>query len=133
MDEFVVAEWLRCADNDFETVKILSGHYPMQLEIICYHCQQTAEKTLKAFLLYNDREPPKTHNLESLVDLCKEISDEFDEIVEDCEYLNPFGVQPRYPFGLELVDSDAVISIKKCGNIFNFIKNRIVFNNDKSD
>jgi len=126
MDKSVIAEWLRYAGNDFETVKILSQHHPMQLEIICYHCQQAAEKVLKAFLLYNDREPSKTHNLENLVDLCKEISGEFDEIIEECEYLNPFGVQLRYPFGLELVESDAIISIQKCEKIYDFIHSKIV-------
>jgi hypothetical protein len=32
-------------------------------EIICFHCQQSAEKYLKAFLFSNDIEPDKTHNL----------------------------------------------------------------------
>jgi HEPN domain-containing protein len=118
MDKHIVSEWLKYAGNDFETVQILSNHHPMQIEIICYHCQQAAEKALKAFLLYKDHEPPKTHSLENLVDLCKEMSCDFDEIVEECEYLNPFGVQSRYPFGLELLESDVLISIKKCKKIF---------------
>jgi len=126
MDKLIVGEWLKYALNDLEATQILSQHHPMKVEIMCYLCQQAAEKTLKAFLLYNDREPPKTHSLEHLVDLCKEISDEFDEIIEDCEYLNPFGIQPRYPFGLELLESDAVISIQKCEKIYSFIKNKII-------
>jgi len=97
----------------------------MQLEIICYHCQQAAEKSLKAFLLFKDLQPPKTHNLESLVDLCREQSPEFDEIVEECEYLNPFGLQPRYPFGFELVDSDATISRQKSEFIVCFVRKHI--------
>ena len=103
MDKTIVAEWLKYASNDYEVVNILLKHSPMQLEIICYHCQQAAEKALKAFLLFSDREPPKTHSLENLVDLCIEVQPVFMDIIEECEYLNPFGVQPRYPFGLELV------------------------------
>jgi len=44
-----------------------------------------------------------------------------------CEYLNPFGVQPRYPFGFELVDSDATISKQKSEAIVNFIQERIIY------
>ena len=51
MDKIIVEEWLRFANNDLEAVRILSSHHPMQLEIICYHCQQAAEKALKAYLL----------------------------------------------------------------------------------
>ena len=48
-------------------------------------------------------------------------------IVEACEYLNPFGVQPRYPFGFELVDSDAAISKQKSEIIVSFIRERITY------
>jgi len=125
MDKMLVDEWLRYADNDLEAAHILSDHHPMQIEIICYHCQQAAEKALKAFLLFHDREPPKTHSLENLVDLCREIANEFDDILDDCEYLNPFSVQPRYPFGLEITEEDAISSISKCEKIVVFTKNRI--------
>ena len=126
MDRIIVEEWLKYADNDLEVVRILENHRPMQLEIICYHCQQAAEKALKAYLLFKDREPPKTHSLENLVDLCIEIDNGFDVIVTDCEYLNPFSVQPRYPFGFELTEDDAIISIRKCENIIDFIQSKVL-------
>ena len=125
MDRIIVEEWMKFAENDLEAVRILSNYHPMQLEIICYHCQQAAEKALKAYLLFRDFAPPKTHNLESLVDLCIELSSEFNSIIADCEYLNPFGVQPRYPFGFELTDSDAIVSTQKSEAIVKFIKERI--------
>jgi len=127
MDKIIVEEWLRFANNDMEAALILSNHFPMQLEIICYHCQQAAEKALKAYLLFSDQEPPKTHNLESLVDLCIELSTEFSEIVDECEYLNPFGVQPRYPFNFELVDSDAIMSAEKGEKIVEFVRKMISY------
>ena len=128
MDKIIVAEWLKYANNDLETVHILNNHQPLQVEIICYHCQQAAEKALKAFLLFKDMEPPKTHSLESLVDLCLKLSNDFEDIIGECEYLNPFGVQPRYPFGLELSEEDAMTSAQKCELIIKFIRTKIVFN-----
>ncbi|MBI4848150.1 MAG: HEPN domain-containing protein [Nitrospirae bacterium] len=29
---------------------------------MCFHCQQCIEKYLKAFLIYNESEPPRTHD-----------------------------------------------------------------------
>jgi len=127
MDKMIVDEWLKFAENDLAVVHILLSHHPMQLEIICYHCQQAAEKALKAYLLYKDKEPPKTHDLKALVDLCIAVSPDFSTIITECEYLSPFGVQPRYPFSFELVDSDATISTKKSEQILSFIKERIIY------
>jgi len=127
MDKVIVDEWLKFAENDLAVVNILSNHHPLQLEIICYHCQQAAEKALKAYLLYSDEEPPKTHDLKKLVDLCIAVSPEFSDIIDACEYLSPFGVQPRYPFSFELIEDDALTSIQKSEQILGFIKERIVY------
>ena len=37
-----VAEWFKCADMDFMTSEHLLSMHPKPLEIICYHCQQSA-------------------------------------------------------------------------------------------
>jgi hypothetical protein len=33
--------------------------YPVPIEIVCFHCQQAAEKYFKSFLAYHDQEPPQ--------------------------------------------------------------------------
>jgi len=39
--------WLNFAENDYEAVlQLCTNHKPL-LEIICLHCQQCAENTLK--------------------------------------------------------------------------------------
>ena len=123
MGRMIADEWLKFAESDLKAARILSCHHPMQLEIICYHCQQATEKSLKAFLLFHECEPPKTHNLEYLVDSCKVICKDFVSIIAECEYLNPFGVQLRYPFGLDLTEDDATSSIQKCEMILDFVRN----------
>ncbi|MBN2050303.1 MAG: HEPN domain-containing protein [Spirochaetales bacterium] len=47
--------------------KTLDYPAPGPLEIICFHCQQAAEKALKAYLAYNEIRPPKTHDLDELI------------------------------------------------------------------
>ena len=49
MDKMIVNEWLKYANNDLEAANHLLTLHPLKLEIICYLCQQSAEKMLKAF------------------------------------------------------------------------------------
>jgi HEPN domain-containing protein len=63
--------WLAKAVDDLECATVLaaSGHG----ETALYHCQQAAEKALKAFLTWHDQPFRKTHNLLELGDACAAI------------------------------------------------------------
>jgi HEPN domain-containing protein len=65
-----VARWMEKAEHDF-----LAAEHAMELaaegltDIVCFHCQQCAEKYLKALLLYQGVAFPRTHDLRLLLDL----------------------------------------------------------------
>jgi len=102
-----VVEWFHFADLDLSSAEYLQGMCPQPLEIICYHCEQSAEKYLKGFLIYKDIvEPPKTHNLETLCEMCSEYDERFQEIKRVCNVLTRYGVQPRYPHEMEIQEYD---------------------------
>jgi HEPN domain-containing protein len=117
MDNLSVAlEWKRYAELDLMSAESFYKMRPVPIEIICYHCQQSAEKYLKGFLVLQGYNPPKTHDLDQLQKLCIPIYEQFSEIAEHCSHLTAYGVQPRYPFQIELNESDmleALISAKK--------------------
>ena len=46
----IANEWFSYEENDLNSAKFLLNMYPKPLEIICNHCQQSAEKYLKGFL-----------------------------------------------------------------------------------
>lgn len=92
-------EWLFKAGNDLESAKYLLTSEKKLYDIIVYHCQQSAEKSLKAFLAYNRQELNKTHDLKTLLDECKDILPQFNDILDDCIFLNPFATLYRYPEG----------------------------------
>ena len=53
--EFDESMWLAMADTDFGVADHLDKEYhPKPYEIICYHCQQAAEKAVKAVILRVD-------------------------------------------------------------------------------
>ena len=115
-----VKEWIFLAENDLYSAKVLFSQSRKPLEVISYLCSQSAEKYLKGYLVYNDKIPPKTHNLISLLNLCEEIDSSFKEIETECGYLNNFNNEIRYPMKIELQEIDVKIAIKRLEKIQNF-------------
>jgi len=98
MDRELVLEWLRFADMDLDAAEVVYCHRPQHLGIICYHCQQAAEKYLKGYLVFCDIEDiPRTHNLAQLCVMCMNYDKKFAEITMPCSALTAYGVLPRYP------------------------------------
>jgi HEPN domain-containing protein len=98
LDKGYVYGWFEFADTDLALAEHSLSMKPQPLWAICYHCQQSAEKYLKGYLLYNGVEsPPKIHDLVNLNKKCSEFDSEFNNILDECEALTQFGVQPRYP------------------------------------
>jgi HEPN domain-containing protein len=92
-----VREWLSFAENDLTSAEYLLGKCPAPVEIICYLCQQSAEKSLKGFLVSNGVMPPKTHNLIELYNLCEPFNAGINTVMTQCDDLNVYSVRPRYP------------------------------------
>ena len=120
-DEYAL-EWFRFADVDLSAAEHLITMLPQPLEIICYHCQQSAEKFLKGFLISNSIAPPKTHDLQQLCEMCMEISDEFKDLKDICKSLNPYGVQPRYPNEIEVFENDVEKALQSVQTMIEFFE-----------
>jgi len=125
MDE-LVKEWIKFSDMDLETAQHLyKTMNPAPFEIICYHCQQSAEKMLKGFLIYSEIKPSKTHDLELLRSKCENIDKDFNKISEQCVRLNDYSSQPRYPMEIEITDGDTCLALRDGENISMFIKEKL--------
>jgi len=116
-------DWYRFAQMDFESAKTLDAHSrPRPLGIICYLLEQCAEKMLKGFLLDNAQNPPRTHDLPMLCDMCVELDMRFNELSDICEFLTLYGTQPRYPSELEIIDEDADRALRYIHAIIDFFE-----------
>lgn len=123
----IVKEWLDFASKDISSAKYLLDMRPVPLEIICYHCEQTAEKVLKGYLIHHDVEPPKTHDLRLLCKMCADFDKTFDEISQSCVNLTAYGVQTRYPFEIEILDSDMQKAILDADYVMDFTLQKLNF------
>ncbi len=126
----IVKEWLDFATKDIGSAKYLLDMRPAPLAIICYHCQQAAEKTLKGYLIHQDIEPPRTHNLGILCSMCMDIDKAFDELIVPCGRLTLYGVQPRYPYEIQISDSDMQTAINDADGVMNFVLQRLRLTED---
>jgi HEPN domain-containing protein len=98
MKEDIVLRWLKKAENDLKAVKYLLDAADAPLDIICFHCQQAVEKLLKAYLTWTDIRVKKTHDLESILNLCIKENKEFEFLDKDkISELTLYAVTIRYP------------------------------------
>jgi HEPN domain-containing protein len=90
------ARWLAVANTDLKAVRNnLHGPEPT-LEVAAYHCQQAAEKIVKAALVAAGVDPPRWHNIDDLVDLLP-VGHMLKKPLAPLGRLTPYAVAYRYP------------------------------------
>jgi HEPN domain-containing protein len=119
--EDIMQEWFMMADKDLESAKFLKDMIPLPLEVICYHCQQSAEKYLKGYMASQDEKIIRTHDLIVLNKRCRKYNSHFSDIEEECLRLTDYGVNVRYPFHFELKKSDMELAVNDAIRIKKFI------------
>lgn len=92
-----IQAWLDKANSDLLAAQILIEHSTLALGPAVFHCQQTAEKALKAFLIFKRVPFDRVHNLVYLLDLCETVEPSFAVLREAAESLTPYAVEVRYP------------------------------------
>ena len=125
-NESDVKEWIRFADMDVLSANHLNEiQYPKPLEIICYHCQQAAEKMLKALIIANDGELQKTHDLGLLTDILSEFVTFPENVLNSADELTPYGVKIRYPQELNIEESHVTKALSNMKTVYDFVAEKI--------
>ena len=92
-----MAAWGAKADHDLRAATILFASGEPLYDVISFHCQQVAEKSLKMLLVAADQPPPRTHDLVELVALAAAYAPGVLALEPDALELLPYSVLPRYP------------------------------------
>lgn len=92
-----VNAWLKKAENDLRTAEYVMTMDDPPYDTVCFHAQQCAEKYIKGFLTFYEIDFPKTHSIEDLVLLCKDIAPFLESEIGDVEVLSIYAVETRYP------------------------------------
>lgn len=105
----LVLQWIQKAEEDWEAARLLSVR-ATQASTTCFHCQQCAEKPLKAALLAAGCDIPKIHELEVLSDLLTHLDPDWEWDRDDLDDLTTGAVTSRYP-GYEMTPEDVAATM----------------------
>lgn len=96
VDTLRYREWLEMAKKDMRSAEILFEH-DADNGIICFHCHQAIEKSLKGFLISVTGVLQDGH---SLVKLCKKAASHkplFSDMLKNMAFVNAYYIETRYP------------------------------------
>lgn len=119
----LVIQCISSANGDFAAAnRLLSGEDPL-VEAAVFHAQQTAEKLLKAVLVWHQMEFPKTHDIDSLMDFVEVVAPALAGIVREASRLTPYAVETRYPRRLPAI---TLPQVREAGTIAARVRDAIL-------
>ena len=117
-------DWLRRARSDLALAR---GRLRKSIlaEDLCFHAQQAVEKSLKAVLISNGIDFPRTHNLRILIDALPETIFR-DPILDSSAALTDYAVSTRYPGEVEAVTKEELKTARHiAGEVLAWAENAI--------
>ena len=91
------AQWVLKAEDDIESARTLAALARPKRDVACFHCQQAAEKYLKALMQETGLVVPKEHNLAKLLDKLLPHHGMLASLRRSLRSLMPYAVNFRYP------------------------------------
>ena len=94
--------------------------------VVGFHSQQAAEKTLKGYLTWHEETFEKTHSLVALVGKCLSFDQNLNDLREAAVTLTPYAVSFRYPGDLpELTLQEAEIAYKLAQHVWDTLSEKL--------
>ena len=120
--------WMVKAWRDLETARRAVNTEPPFYDIAAYHCQQAAEKAVKAFLVHHAKPHERTHDIEVLIALAGEVDPSFSELNEAADALTPYATRFRYPnatFAVEPLPVECNEALQHAQTVYDFVLSRL--------
>jgi HEPN domain-containing protein len=126
VDPRVISEWLKKADEDLEFATSVVEESTFYAQI-CFHFHQASEKYLKSFIIAQDLEFKKIHDLQVLLKSCLTKEPNLQELMDDCRFLNRFYIDTRYPvhWPTRYTKEEAIKARKAAEHIRDMIKSAL--------
>ena len=117
-------QWLAKAYSGLRAAEIVIGaDLP---EVAVYHCQQAAERTLKAFLVFRQEPFRKTHNLKELGEACLALDAGLPSSVGESFQLTEYAWIFRYPGGpRDLEEGEAETALRTARRLYEDLAGRV--------
>ena len=122
----LLRSWLTKAASDLRSARILGSTDEAPLDTAIYHCQQTAEKAVKAFLVSRAIAPEKTHDIRRLTLEAATHEPRFNELLTFAAALTPYAWEFRYPDDLAETyptQEEFDEAVRQAQSIYDFVVN----------
>ena len=115
------SRWLRYAEEDLITAETLLRHPHVPPRQACWCAQQSAEKALKAVLIFLEIDFPRTHDLNILRNLVPDTW-QLSATQPDLASLTGWATEARYPSDMpEITNADASEAVEKAQAVWNSV------------
>jgi len=115
-------EWVEKAEGDWNAARQLNRvRKDPNYDGVCFHCQQSAEKYLKARLEEAGISFPRTQHLIKLLRLAAALEPQWGALHPFVAALNPYAFGYCYP-GLSATKADAKAALKDCKEVRRVIR-----------
>src|SRR5260370_28504401 len=118
------ARWIQKAEEDFNGARILARNRPPPRDLICFHCQQSAEKYLKGLLQELGLPVPRIHNLDDLLTLLLPHDPSLGKLARGLVSLSRYAVDIRYP-GKRASKRQMVAALRQAGHVRRELRGRL--------
>jgi predicted nucleotidyltransferase/HEPN domain-containing protein len=119
------AEWMRKARSDLRTAEALLALRPPEVGNTLYHCQQAAEKAMKALLYWQDVPFRKTHKLDELGQPCVDGDPSLASLFSRAASLSAYVFLFRYPGVKELGPEQARADLSLAREVYEAVAKRL--------
>jgi len=123
-------EWVEKAEGDYRVASAQWQSADPVWDAICYHAGQCAEKHLKAWLLEQEADFPRTHDLEVLARLCTPTLGDMTDLMDGLAFLTSAAVEVRYP-GMVAQKHDAFTCLELARGVRRFLRNTLCPDSDE--
>ncbi len=114
--------WLATAWQDLEAAVWLMESPASLFRAVGFHCQQAVEKSLKAYLTWQDRPFEKTHSLVVLLEMCVETDPNFEALRIASVILSPYAAVLHHPGDIpNICNEEAYTAIELAQQAYEFI------------
>ncbi len=125
-------EWILYAESDLAVAAGGRLSKKILYETLCFHCQQSVEKALKALLVFYGTNFPKTHDIEFLLKLLKQNHIAIPKQVDKSKVLSLYAVISRYPGDeMEVNAKEYKVALQLSSTVLKWAKSIIENKHDK--
>jgi len=124
----LINSWIDKAEKDLLSVQHELSFPDAVTEAVCFHCQQSVEKFLKAYLVFLGVPFTKIHEIGELITKCEDKDKEISVLKEKADKLTDYAIEVRYPeewFEPTLEEAKEAFEIAK--KVKEFVLNKISY------